>query len=297
VTADIVVLCASTIESIRLMLNSACASHPDGLGNSYGLLGRYFMDQTISMAFGGLPSRVGTWDEDDSAPHDPFYGASGGIFIPRFVNLDDKPDSGFLRGFAFQGAGGRFPVPLDHPTSFGIGGIGEMLPNYHNRVTVNSSRSDAWGVPVPHIRCAIGDNERALIRAQTQVLKEMGAEAGLRLNFVASMLGVATKKVFPDADPFTRFAFRRGYRVSLSMGGAIHECGGARMGSDPSKSVLNDYNQCWDVPNLFVTDGSCFASGGTVGPTLTIMAVTARACEYIAREHAGSGSVAASAGA
>jgi choline dehydrogenase-like flavoprotein len=172
-----------------------------------------------------------------------------------------------------------------------------MLPNYHNRVTVNSSRSDAWGVPVPHIRCAIGDNERALIRAQTQVLKEMGAEAGLRLNFVASMLGVATKKVFPDADPFTRFAFRRGYRVSLSMGGAIHECGGARMGSDPSKSVLNDYNQCWDVPNLFVTDGSCFASGGTVGPTLTIMAVTARACEYIAREHAGSGSVAASAGA
>jgi choline dehydrogenase-like flavoprotein len=297
VSADIVVLCASTIESIRLMLNSACASHPNGLGNSSGLLGRYFMDQTISMAFGGVPHRVGSWDDDDSAPRDPFYGASGGLFIPRFQNLDGGSDSGFLRGFAFQGAGGRFPVPPDHPTSFGIGGIGEMLPNYHNRVTLNRGRTDAWGIPIPHIRCAIGDNERALIREQTRVLEEMGEAAGLRLNFVASMLGIATKKVFPDADPFTRFAFRRGYRVSLSMGGAIHECGGVRMGSDPAKSVLNEHNQCWDVPNLFVTDGSCFASGGTVGPTLTIMAVTARACDYIAREHAGPGGLTTAAAA
>jgi choline dehydrogenase-like flavoprotein len=286
VKAEVVVLCASTIESIRLMLNSACSAHPDGLGNSAGLLGRYFMDQTISMSFGGVPERRGTWDQDDSAPHDPFYGAAGGIFIPRFQNLDGGADPRFLRGFAFQGAGGRFPVPEDHPTSFGLGGIGEMLPNFHNRVTLNRNRTDAWGIPAPHIRCVIGDNERALLDAQTGVLREMGEAAGLRLNFVASMLGVATKKVFPDADPFTRLAFRYGYRVSLSMGGAIHECGGARMGSDPAKSVLNEHNQCWDVPNLFVTDGSCFASNGTVGPTLTIMALTARACDHIAREHA-----------
>jgi choline dehydrogenase-like flavoprotein len=270
------------------MLNSACASHPDGLGNSSGLLGRYFMDQTISMAFGGVPQRIGS---SDPAPRDPFHGAVGGVFIPRFQNLGSRPDSRFMRGFAFQGSGGRLPVPPGHPTPFAIGGIGEMLPSRHNRVTLNRGRTDAWGIPVAHIRCAIGDNERAIIREQTGVLEEMCEAAGHRLNFVASMLGIATKQVFPDAGRLTRFAFRRGYRLSLAMGGAIHECGGARMGSDPATSVLDEHNRCWDVPNLFVTDGSCFPSGGTVGPTLTIMAVTARACDHIAREHAGPGGV------
>lgn len=285
VFADVVMLCASTIESIRLLLNSGTDQHPDGLCNANGLLGRYFMDQTTSMAFGGSPEHLGTWDNDDSAPPDPFYGASGGVFIPRFQNLSGQERQPYARGFAFQGAGGRFPVPEGYPTSFGIGGIGEMLPAYDNRVSINPRRKDAWGVPVPHIRVDIGENERRVVDEQTRVLQEMCDAAGLRVNFVASILGVASKRVFPDADPFTRFAFRRGYRVALSMGASIHECGGVRMGNDPATSVLNEYNQSWDIPNLFVTDGSCFVSNGTVGPTLTIMAVTARACEYIAREH------------
>ena len=79
--------------------------------------------------------------------------------------------------------------------------------------------------------------------------------------------------------------FRKSFKKSMAIGAAIHECGGARMGDDPAKSVLNAYNQCWDVKNLFVTDGSCFPSSGTVGPALTIMALTARACDYIAKEY------------
>jgi choline dehydrogenase-like flavoprotein len=94
------------------------------------------------------------------------------------------------------------------------------------------------------------------------------------------------KKIFPDRDPVSRAIARWGLGKSLAIGAAIHECGGARMGSDPARSVLNEYNQSWDVPNLFVTDGSCYVSTGAVGPTLTIMALTTRACEHIAAEHA-----------
>ena len=90
------------------------------------------------------------------------------------------------------------------------------------------------------------------------------------------------------ANWFERLVFRATYRKNAGLGAAIHECGGARMGSDPARSVLNAMNQCWDVPNLFVTDSSCFASSGTCGPTLTTMALTVRACEYIAREYRGS---------
>jgi choline dehydrogenase-like flavoprotein len=92
--------------------------------------------------------------------------------------------------------------------------------------------------------------------------------------------------VFPDADPFSRFVFRLAFKSSLALGAAIHECGGARMGDDPSTSVLNQYNQLWDVPDLFITDACCYVTNGIVGPTLTIVALTARACDYIAREHA-----------
>ena len=97
-----------------------------------------------------------------------------------------------------------------------------------------------------------------------------------------STLGLDSKEIFPDRDPVSRAIFRWGFRKSL----AIDECGGARTGNDPARSVLNEYNQCWDVPNLFVTDASCYVSTGAVGPTLTVMALTARACEHIAREHA-----------
>jgi choline dehydrogenase-like flavoprotein len=289
VYADVVLLCASAIESLRLMLSSGSTRHPNGLGNSTGLLGRYFMDQTVSMAFCAVSEHPGYWMRDDSAPPDPFYAPAGGVLIPRWVNMGSEPDQPYVRGFSFQGAGGRFPVPEGVPTSFGIGAAGEMLPSYDNRVTLDSRKRDTWGVPIAHIRCSLSANDEAVAREGTKALREMIELCGYRVNFIGSVLGLDSRKVFPDASPIHRFAFRRGIGRSLAMGAAIHECGGARMGSDPRTSVLNAVNQSWDVPNLFVTDGSSFTSNSTVGPALTIMALTARACEFIAREHASGG--------
>jgi len=289
VRADVVVLAASTIESVRILLNSASARHPNGLANSSGLVGRYFMDQTMSLAFCSVPDRPGYFEYDDSAPADPFYHPAGGILIPRWLNLDGGPKADFLRGISFQGAGGRFPVPEGYPTSFGIGGVGEMLPSQDNRITLDPRRTDAWGIRVPHIRCVIGENDRLHLNEHLRALREMTEHCGYTVNFIGSSLGLDSNKVFPDASPISRFVFRRGFRKILALGAAIHECGGARMGADPATSVVNEHNGSWDVPNLFVTDGSCFVSNGTTGPTLTIMALTARACEHIAREQAGSG--------
>ena len=110
--------------------------------------------------------------------------------------------------------------------------------------------------------------------------------AGYKVIFSGSAVGLDNEKeVFPDADWLSRFMFRKSFRKSMAVGAAIHECGGARMGSDPAKSVLNSRNQSWDVKNLFVTDGSCFVTSGTVGPALTIMALTVRACDYIAEQY------------
>jgi choline dehydrogenase-like flavoprotein len=284
VSADVVVLCASTIESIRLLLLSADGRHPNGLGNSSGLLGRYFMDQCPSLVFGSLPGRYGS-EVDDPAPHDAYYPAAGGILISRFVPSDCKLHPRF-RGFSFQGALGRMPVPEGQPSAFGLMGFSELLPYRDNSVTLHPKRRDAWGIPIPHIRCAPTDAERGQLREQVRVAREMVESFGARVNFAGSPLGLDSKHVFPDADPISRFMFRRSFAKSLAMGANIHECGGARMGSDAATSVLNEFNQSWDVPNLFVTDASCFVSNGIVGPTLTIMALTARACEFIATQHA-----------
>ncbi len=286
VFADIVVLCASTIESIRLMLNSACHRYPDGLGNSGGLLGRYFMDQTISLAFCSVPQFPGYSKADNLPPADPFYPPTGGILIPRYENMGPEPERDFARGISFQGAGGRFPVPDDYPTSFGLGGVGEMLPSYENHISLNSRRKDKWGVPIARIRCEPGDNDRILVSRQLMALREMTQQAGYQVNFIGSVLGLDSNKVWPDYDPLQRFIFRRVIRMSLTMGAAIHECGGARMGNDPRMSVVNGVNQTWDIPNLFVPDGASFVSNSTVGPALTIMALSARAAAFIAEAHA-----------
>lgn len=285
VHADVVVLCASTIESVRLLLNSATDGHPGGLGNSSGLLGRYFMDQTPSLLYASDPRHRG-FERDDSAPHDPFFPDAGGIYIPRFDNIDEPSRRPYARGWAMQGTVGRIPVPPGQPATVGLMGFGEMLPDFSNRITLDPERKDKWGIPVPRIRISMGENDRELLRQQVRGTREMAEYAGYKVDFVGSALGLVPGRVFPDMDPLSRAIFRWGFRKSLAIGAAIHECGGARMGSDPARSVLNEFNQSWDVPNLFVTDGSCYASSGAAGPTLTIMALTARACEHIAKEHA-----------
>jgi choline dehydrogenase-like flavoprotein len=284
VSADVVVVCASTIESVRLLLNSACPKHPNGLGNSSGNLGHYFMDQCPSQIYGTVPGIKG-WELDDSAPADPFYAPSGGVYIPRFENLNCVRNPKFTRGYAYQGAIGRGYVADDQPAIFGLMGFGETLPYYENSIKLSSWRKDAWGIPAPHITCKFAGNEQELLRAQVRAVEEMVKACDYKITFSGSAFGLENEKdVFPDADWLSRFMFRKSFKKSLAAGAAIHECGGARMGADPKRSVLNSFNQSWDVKNLFVTDGSCFPSSGTVGPALTIMAVTARACDYIAQE-------------
>lgn len=282
-TADIVMLCASTIESLRILLNSGSTRHPDGLANSSGLVGHYFMDQTPGLVFGSNP-RFRGFERDLGAPPDPYYGPSGGVYIPMIE--DDRSPARFVGGYAVQGVMGRMPLPADAPSAFGMMSFGEMLPARGNRVTLDRRVKDAWGMPAPRIDIALSDNERALLREQVRGVREMVEYTGGVVNFAGSSLGLDSPKVFPDADPFSRLVFRAAFKKSLAIGAAIHECGGARMGADPADSVLNSFNQAWDVPNLFVTDASSYVTNGIVGPTLTIMALTARTCEYIAREHA-----------
>jgi choline dehydrogenase-like flavoprotein len=284
VKANVVMLCASAIESVRLLLNSGTGRHPGGLANSSGLVGRYFMDQTPSIAVVSIPDPP-PWQPVDPAPADTFYAPAGGAFIPRFVNRDGGSTAGFARGFALQGVLGRMPVPEDSPAVGGLMGFGEMLPYASNRITVHQRRTDAWGIPVPVVRCVMGSNERALLQVQVHSAREMLQDCGYRINFAGSTLGLDSRDVWPGRNPLFKAVFRQTFPMSFRLGAAIHECGGVRMGSDPATSVLNEHNQSWDVPNLFVTDGSSFVTSGSVGPSLTIMALTARACGFIAKNY------------
>lgn len=285
IDARAVMVCASAIESVRLLLNSAGGKHPKGLGNSSGALGRYFMDQVPNLCLGTVPGRSG-YEIDDTVPADPFYGVSGGIYIPRFENLDKTTSADFIRGYGYQGTVGRLWAPADQPAKFGIMGFGEMLPNADNRITLHPRRKDRWGVPIPHISCAMGPNEIAMVRAQEKSLREMVLEAGLEIGFGGSALGLREegRGAFPEENLFARTLFRKFFRKSMAMGAAIHESGGARMGDDPATSVLNEFNQVWDAANVFVTDASAFPTSGCSGTTLTLMALTVRASEHAAKQ-------------
>jgi choline dehydrogenase-like flavoprotein len=281
VRARAVVLCASPIESIRLMLNSATPRHPEGLGNSSGLLGRFFMDQLPCIAAGTYPKAKGGAPAD-TAPVDPFYKPSGGVYIPRFVGRDGAAAS----NFAFQGGLGRNPTHPDRNAKFSFFGFGLMQPDADNRITLDRRRMDAWGVPIPHIRCKIGAADTETLKNQVKTLVETVEGVGCDLDFVGSPLGLVEKGrgAYPDSDAVSRFLFRKMFGRTMIMGAAIHESGGARMGEAANESVLNKWNQSWDVPNLFVTDASAFAGSGVSGTTLTIMALSLRACRHLAQE-------------
>lgn len=281
VRANVVMLCASTIESIRLLLNSPGDKHPNGLGNSSGLVGRYFMDQMLSLGFGTVPGFKGGELVDGTSPADNH----GGIYIPRFRQLRNPGELGYAGGFNIQGIVGRPMLPPHMDSVFGLTGHGEIQPHADNHVRLASKR-DRLGVPIPSVNMRLRDNDLKLLRDQVQTQKTMMREAGLSADFLISPLGIDSDGPFmPNAKWYERLMFRLAYKRSVAVGGAIHECGGARMGSDPKTSVLNARNQVWDAPNVFVTDSSCFVTNGTCGPTLTTMALTARACEYIADEY------------
>ncbi|HEY9518655.1 MAG TPA: GMC family oxidoreductase [Gemmatimonadales bacterium] len=266
-TARVVFLCASAIESARILLNTRSARFPDGLANSSGQVGRNIMDH---IKWGGASGEMEGWSDKRTVGSRP-----NGIYVPRFRNVGSKhPD--FMRGYGFQGGanrGGwqglaRAPgIGLDFkrrlstlgPWSMTFGGFGEMLPREENRATLHPTRVDAWGIPVLHIDCSWGPNELALYRDMNVTAAELLEAAGAR-------------NIRPDA------------RGPSTPGNTNHEMGTARMGRDPKTSVLNRWNQAWDVPNLFLTDGACMTSSANQNPSLTYMALTARACHHAVDE-------------
>ncbi len=267
----VIVLCASTIESTRILLNSATRQHPAGLGNSSGVLGCYLMDHIYGISISGVVRGLEKFSSDGDD------GRANGIYIPKFRNITERHPR-FLRGYGIQAAAQRgmippmiksipgFGLPLKEMireakglVPFWMSAFGEMLPRRENRVTLNRDKKDAWGIPVAHIECAHSDNEREMARDMLESLKEMAVAAGFEI----------VRENSRPAPP----------------GLAIHEVGTARMGDDPKTSVLNRWNQCWDVKNLFVTDGSCFVTSGCQNPTLTMMALTVRACDYLVEEY------------
>jgi choline dehydrogenase-like flavoprotein len=256
----IVLLCASSLESTRLLMNS-------GLGGESGTLGRYLMDHIFEGgASGVMPSiEAKPWAGPPRRPN--------GIYIPRFRNVKEKMTNGFIRGYGFQG--GSSPEFDFGAPGFGaaykdavrngyfgisIGVWGECLPRYENYVEIDKDRVDAWGIPILKIRMQWGDNELKLwqdAREQAALMLEAAGAVNVRM-----------------------------YGKPSVPGFCIHEVGTARMGSDRKRSVLNAYNQVWDTPNVFVTDGACYVSVACQNPTLTMMAVTVRACDYILKEYA-----------
>ena len=262
-TARVVFLCASALESARILLNSATSRHPDGLANSSGQVGRNVMDH---IKWGGASGTFDGWSD-----RQPIGQRPNGIYVPRFRNVTTRhPD--FIRGYGFQGGAGRagweakarargiglaFKEGLTRPGpwTMSFGGFGEMLPNPANRATLHPTLVDAWGIPTLHIEAAWSDNELAIHRDMNVTAAELLEAAG-------------AKDIRPDA------------RGPSTPGNTNHEMGTARMGRDPKTSVLNGWNQTWDVPNVFVTDGACMASSGNQNPSLTYMALTARACHY-----------------
>ncbi len=266
--AKVIMLCASTIESLRVLLNSKSARHPEGLGNSSGLLGRNLMDH-VHFVLSGPHADLEAGGAGETDAFD--FGKIGGFYVPQYKN--PMPAHGpYLRGFAIQGGIGR-----GYPFWF-LTAEGEMLAQPQNRVTLDPRKKDAWGVPAAHIDLSFSENENNMIAAALATMKTMVAAAGLEI------------KETPTGRPLHSLAFKiMRKRLVLDSGAAvpgtaIHEVGGAPMGEDPGKSVLNRFNQCWDAENVFVTDGASFVTCGAQNPTLTIMALTARACEYIIKE-------------
>ena len=265
-TARVVFLCASALESARILLNSATARHPDGLANSSGQVGRNIMDH---IKWGGASGTFDGWSDRQTIGQRP-----NGIYVPRFRNVTTRhPD--FIRGYGFQGGAGRagweakarasglglaFKEGLTRPGpwTMSFGGFGEMLPNPNNRATLHPTLRDAWGIRALHIECGWGDNELAIHHDMNVTAAELLEAAG-------------AKDIRPDT------------RGPSTPGNTNHEMGTARMGRDPKTSVLNGWNQAWDVPNVFITDGACMASSGNQNPSLTYMALTARACHYAAQ--------------
>nr|WP_300309448.1 GMC family oxidoreductase [Halomonas sp.] len=265
-TADVVFLNASAFNSTWILMNSATDIWPDGLGSSSGELGHNVMDHHFRR---GAAGTIEGYDDRY------YYGRRpAGFYIPRFRNLGDEQRD-YLRGFGYQGSASRqgwerniaelspgaaFKQALSEPGGWTVGmtGFGEMLPYHDNRISLDHNVTDKWGLPVLAMDVELKENEHAMRKDMTQDAMDILEAAGVK----------NVRAVEKDYGP----------------GMGIHEMGSARMGRDPATSVLNAHNQVWDAPNVFVTDGACMTSASCVNPSLTYMALTARAVDFAVSE-------------
>jgi choline dehydrogenase-like flavoprotein len=264
--SKIVFLNASSFNSTWILMNSATDIWPDGLGSSSGQLGHNVMDHHF---------RVGANGRAEGFDDKYVYGKRpNGIYIVRYRNIgDDKRD--YVRGFGYQGSASRqgwgrdvaemsigadYKEALCEPGEWrmGITAFGEMLPYHENRIYLDKSKKDKWGLPVLAMDVEIKDNERKMRVDMANDAVEMLTAGGLK-----------------DV---------KSYDSDYAPGMGIHEMGTARMGRDPKSSVLNANNQVWDAPNVYVTDGACMVSASCVNPSLTYMALTARAADHAVKE-------------
>ncbi|NAS11488.1 GMC oxidoreductase [Poritiphilus flavus] len=265
-SAKIIFCNASTLSSTQILLNSTSDRFPNGFGNDSGELGHNLMDHTY---------RVGALGKVEGFEDKYYKGRRpNGIYIPRYWNVDETTRSDkFLRGFGYQGGGYRGGNPANiesfggefkdqilkpGPWEFFITGFAECLPYHENQVSLNSEVLDKWGQPTLSIDAEFKENEKALNRQIREDAVEMLEKAGL-------------KDVI-------------GFDKDHPPGYGVHEMGTARMGRDPKTSVLNGFNQVHAAKNVFVTDGSCMTSSSCVNPSLTYMAITARAANHAVSE-------------
>jgi choline dehydrogenase-like flavoprotein len=271
VRGKVIIVAASCIDSTRILLNSKSTEHPNGIGNSSDVVGRYLVEQVRFHMYGFLPELKGT-----KALNDDGIGGEH-IYLPRYNHRDGRKRD-YLRGFGMQfwgsgaqsgasfaktlpgfGASLKSAIKQRYPALVALNPYGEVLPRKENRITVQGTSNDRYGVPIARIEYAIGENERKMVA-------EMYSAA-------ESILRAAKAEIMP---------FERGWLDN--MGSAIHEHGTVRMGADPKRSALNAFCQFHDVKNLFCVDGAAFPTATEKNPTLTILAMAWRATDYLAAE-------------
>ena len=267
--ARVIFLCASALGSVHIMLNSKSESHPTGVGNSSGMLGHYILDH---FGFAGASGTVAGFEDRYSFGRRPT-----GFYIPNFRH-EKTDDVDFIRGYGFQGSGATRPQSPHTGNAAGIGKaakdkahqprpwrmqmsmFGEMLPYFDNQVSLHPTKTDNWGIPLLHIDAHGRENERKMLVHAAKDAKDILIAGGC--------LNVKS--------------FHSNPNDHIMLGARTHEMGGAAMGEDPKGAVLNKWAQSHDVLNLFVTDGAAMASCATQNPSLTYMAITARAADYAA---------------
>ena len=266
--AKVIFLCASTVPTTSILMQSKSDAFPNGMGNQSGELGHNIMDHHFQV---GAEGRFEGFEDKYYTGRRP-----GGIYIPRFRNIGGKTDDNdFLRGYGYQGGANRgswsdtvaemaygadFKEQITKPGdwSMGINGFGEILPYHENKMILDYDKLDQWGLPTVTFDATIKENEMKMRKDMQEQAIEMLENAG-----------------FKDV---------KGYDNEYAIGLGIHEMGTARMGRDRKTSVLNANNQLHDVPNVYVTDGASMTSAGNVNPSLTYMALTARAANHAVEE-------------